>query len=415
MHFFLIISSFADHKDHNEQSMTGKKEIFGNFFQTEKNLLTNQEFLESEVIQKHLGLSKEFFTSLKENREDEKIDIRILILQTLRQTFADVDFKANTKSDVVLEMIGFEPTLASKISKVIGEEIQNPNSLWQKIKDIIQVKLGALVASLPDWSKNEQRFEVHNNRENIKKQYRSKFHNTQDEVNGNDELLQLLTDKMPNHQSETETWYHATNFKEAEEILKNGFDFTRCLKNRNFSHMDGVYFTETIESAKQLFLINARDFAVSFDVECEPNNSTQNNQMKIAVIAVSYNKETNNLRKKYKQHSIDLRENVAEDRLKRIVRFFYLHPLPTNYPTIKTHGLNCNYREEIEYIIGPHATVIPLPNNPPVYVDRDLTQLCVRCHGRTQMKSDFENFIQKEVFVVNVDDTEIAFLGKCIT
>ncbi len=392
----MILYPFADHNDHHKElNWKGKIEVVG-------------------VLLKRFGLTNEFFIGLKEDREEEKIDIRTLILQTLRKKFANVDVKVNTKSDVVLEMIGFEPTMASRISKVVGEEIQDPNSLWQKIQDIIQVKLDALVASLPDWSKNEKTFEVHNNRENIKKQYRSKFHETQDEVNGNDDSLTLLTDKLPGHQSGTETWYHATNFKEAEEILKNGFDFTRCLKNRNFSHMDGVYFTETIESAKQLFLINARDFAVSFDVECEPNNSAENIQMKIAVIAVSYNKETNNVRKKYRQNSIDLRENAAEDRLKRIVRFFYLHPLPTNYPTIKTHGLNCNYREEVEYIIGPHATVIPLPNNPPVSVNRDLTQLCVRCHGRTQMKADFENCIQKEVFVVNVDDTEIAFLGKCI-
>ncbi len=413
MHFFLIISSFADHKDHTEQSMTGKKETLRNFFQTEKNLLTYKELLESEVIQNHLGLSKEFFFSLNENREDEKIDIKILILQTLRKKFANVDFKANTKSDVVLEMIGFEPTMASRISKVVGEEIKDKNSLWQKIKDIIQVKLDALVASLPDWSKNEQSFEVHKDRENKKKQYRSKFHTTHcNELTGNHELLQLTTDKMHDDQSGTETWYHATNFKEAEEILKNGFHFNRCLKNRNFSHMDGVYFTEAIESAKQLFLINARDLAVSFDVECEPNTSTQNNPKKIAVIAVSYNKKNNNLLKKYRKHSIDLRENESEDRLDKIVCFFHQNPLPTCYPNMHSHGLNRNYSEEIEYIIGPHATVIPLPNNPFVSVNKKLMQLCIRCIGRAQMKKDFENLIRQEVLVVNVDDAEYAFTRK---
>jgi hypothetical protein len=364
----------------------------------------NDQF--SGVLQKHFGLTNKFVDCLKENWKGEKIDARILFLQTLRKKFAHVDFKANTKSDVVLQMIGFEPTMASRISKVVGEEIQDPNSLWQKIKDIIQVKLDALVDSLPDWSKNEQSFEVHNKKENTKKQYNSKFYKTQDELS-----LNLLTDKMPNHQSGTETWYHATNFEEAEQIMINGFHFTRCLKNRNFSHMDGVYFTETIESAKQLFLINARDFVVSFDVECKPNNSTQNNQMKIAVIAVSYNKETNNVLKKYRQHSIDLRERDAEDRLNKIVCFFHQHPLPTSYPDLETHGLNRNYSEEIEYIIGPHAIVTPIPNNPTVSVNKKLMQLCVRCLGRAQMKTDFENLIHEEVFVVNVDDAELAFIG----
>ncbi len=391
----MILTPFADHNDlHKELNWERKIEV-------------------SKVLSNHFGLSNDFFIGLKENRKKENIDTRTLILQSLRNKFAQVDFKENTRSDVVLEMIGFEPTMASRISKVVGEEIQDPNSLWQRIQDIVLIKLDALVASLPDWSKNVQSFEVHNNRENKKKQYRSKFHTTHcNELTGNHELLQLLTDKMPDDQSETETWYHATNFKEAEEILKNGFDYTRCLKNRNFSHMDGVYFTETIESAKQLFLINARDFAVSFDVEYEPKDSTQNNQMKIAVIAVSYNKKNNNVLKKYRQHSIDLRGRDAEDRLKRIVSFFHQHPSPTRYPDLETHGLNRNYSEKIEYIIGPHATVIPLPNNPTVYVNKKLMQLCIRCIGRAQMKKDFENLIRQEVLVVNVDDAEYAFTRK---
>ena len=175
--------------------------------------------------------------------------------------------------------------------------------------------------------------------------------------------------------------------------------------------MDGIYFTDSIISAKQLFQHNAFvDFVVYPDIEAKKKRTAAElNQLKIVVLAFSYHKEKNNVLEKYKKHSIDLRGLTHEERLKKIVRFFSKHRLTTRSPTIEEHGLHKDYANNTEYIIGPHAV---LQKSSKVYVDRELTQLCVRCVGRrTYMKEDFETLIQKKVFVLDVDVNDFC---KCL-
>ncbi len=121
-------------------------------------------------------------------------------------------------------------------------------------------------------------------------------------------------------------------------------------------------------------------------------------------MAFTYHKKKNNLLEHYKKHSIDLRDYADEERLKKVVRFFHKHPLPTIDPTVEEHGLDSNYEEAIEYIIGPHAVV----SNAGLYINREITQLCIRCVGRTSMKNKFEELIQKKVFVLDLDAKDIC-------
>jgi hypothetical protein len=254
----------------------------------------------------------------------------------------------------------------------------------------------ALVSSYPEWSKKEQSFAIYNNKEKKMKQYQSILIPTLNGITGSNNSLQMMSETALDDPSTTETWYHATTFREAEEIMKNGFRFRSCMKNRNFSDRDGIYFTDSITSAKQLGIYPDIKF-----------NKKNNHQYKIAVLAFTYNKEKNNLLEKYKKQSIDLRDlrdPANEERLKKIVQYFSKDPLPTSYPTIKEHGLDSDYKDAIEYIIGPHAIIF----SSKVYINRGITQLCIRCVGRTSMKQEFEDLIQKSVFVLDLDDKDIC-------
>ncbi len=372
--------------------------------ETEKEIGT--EISENEFFQGLLGLRANFFTNWKEDGIDFKN-----IKQGLRQNFEDIDFEENQDSNFILEKIGFDCDMAKRLGRVFGPEPQDPNILWQKIQSFIEVRLDALVVSHPEWSKSEQTFYVFNSNENKNKQFQSIIIPSQKGLNGNGDSLKMLIEAPLDDPPTTETWYHATTFRDALEIMKNGFRFRSCMKNRNFSDQDGIYFTDSISSAKHLFQHNAfKDFVVYPDIEYNKKRKTkaEQNQHKIAVLAFTYHKEKNNLLETYKKHSIDLRGLANEERLKKIVRFFSKHPLPTSCPTIEEHGLHKDYANNIEYIIGPHAII----SCSKVYVDRDLTQLCVRCVGRrTYMKEDFENLIQKEVFVLEVDANDFCKLS----
>jgi hypothetical protein len=375
---------------------------------TEPDCMSEREILESGMLKELLGLGESFLASLEESWKEDKVDIKTAIQQTLRENFANADFEEMPKTNVVLESIGFGSATARWLAKLLGDQIKDEDFFLEKVQHFIQVRLDALVASLPEWLKTEKSFEVENSKEKKKKQYNSILIPFKNGLAGdsNEDLKLLLKKPLASDPSKTVTWYHATNFKEAQEILKNGFSFRRCLKNRNFSHMDGIYFTDSIQLAKKLFLHNAiNDYAVYFNIECnKQQKKKQTNQ--IVVLAFTYDKEENNLLENYKEHSIDLMRRKSEGRLKKIVTFFSQDPLSTNYPTMDEHGLNDDYEHDIEYIIGPHSTIDLMTND--VYINRDLTQLCVRCVGRINMKMDFENLIRKEVFVVTVDDSEIA-------
>ncbi len=331
----------------------------------EKNIVT--ETLDIEFFQELLGLKEDFFITC--NWIKTEIEIKNAIKQTLRDNFKLINFEENQETSKVLESIGFDCHMATRLGEPFGPKIKDPNILWQKIQSFIQIRLDAIVASHPEWSKNEQTFNVFNSKENQEKQYQSILIPSKNPLNGNDESLKMLTDTALDDPSTTETWYHATTFREAEEIMKNGFRVKKCMANRNFSDGDGIYFTDSMTSAKQLFHHDAfTDHVVHPDIEFNKKN---NQQYKIVVLAFTYHKEKNNLLENYKKHSIDLRDHATEERLKKIVSFFSKDPLPTRYPTIEEHGLHRDYVDTTEYIIGPHAIISganePLKN---VYVNR---------------------------------------------
>ncbi len=387
-----------------------KRELF---YQTEqqppgKETLSDKEIFESGVLQDHLGFSAEFLIQINETWNEERTNLRTAILQRLRKSVSKLDFKETILTETVLKVIGFKSDTASRLSEILGEEIQDPTNFWEKLQEIVELQLGALVACLPDWSRNEQAFKVYNNREGKKKQYRSILVPSPNELNGNAESLRLLTaEDLDQKPPATETWYHATNFKVAEEILKNGFDFLRCLKNRNFSHGDGIYFSNSVEAAKELFIRNANELAVTFDVVRPSEDQHQN---KMVVLAFFFE----NLLEKYKDNSIDLRDPGSKERLKKIVHFFSHDPLTTQFPTEEENGLGPNYKKEIEYIIGPHSNFPPKAkkNIDNIYTNDAITQLCVRCVGTDQLKLDLEEKLNEEIFVVSVDDDEIEELSK---
>jgi hypothetical protein len=365
------------------------------------------ETLETQFFQDLLGLREDFFISL--NLTEKDLDFKIAIKQTLKNNFAEINFEENQETSQVLKSIGFDYCIATRLGKIFGHEIQDKNILWEKIQSFVQVRLDALVISNPEWSKNEQKFDVFNNNEKKNKQYQSVLIPSQKGSNGNDDFLKTKIETPVDDPSTTETWYHATTFREAEEIMKNGFSFRGCMKNRNFSHQDGIYFTDSITSAKQLFHHNAfKDCVVYPDTEYKKRRTPADlKQLKIVVLAFTYHKDENNLLRKYEEHSINLRDwkdPATEERLKKIVNYFSQHPLPTSQPTVETHGLHSEYEDDIEYIIGPHA-IISGPDDPfrNVYINGSLTQLCVRCVGRKSMKKDFEILIQKEVYILDVD------------
>jgi hypothetical protein len=374
----------------------------------EKNTVT-ETLLELEFFQELLGLKESFCITCNSN--EKEVDFKKAIKQTLRYNLENIDFEESQETSKVIESIGFNCDMAKRLGERLVPEIQDPNILWQKIQSFIQVRLDAVVASHPEWSKNEQTFNVFNSKENQEKQYQSIIIPSQNPLNGNDESLKMLTDTVLGDPSTTETWYHATTFREAEEIMKNGFRVKKCLPNRNFSDGDGIYFTDSIKSAKQLFQHNAFiDFVVYPDIEnMKKRTAAKLNQLKIVVLAFTYHKEEKNLLKKYEEHSIDLRDwrdPAIEERLKKVVTFFSKDPLPTCRPTIDEHGLPEDYFEHIEYIIGPHAPIISSSDEPHrnVSLNTSLTQLCIRCQGRkTFLKEEFEPLIQKEVFVLDVD------------
>jgi hypothetical protein len=373
--------------------------------ETEKEIGT--EISETEFFQGLLGLREDFLTTMNLTEKNFKAKIK----QGLRDNFEKIDLDENQEANEVLESIGFDCNMAERLGRVVGFEIQDPNILWQKIQSFIEVRLDALVASHPEWSKTEQTFYVFNSREKQEKQYQSILHDSQKVLNGNGDSVKTLTKSSLDQSSATETWYHATTLSEAEEIMKNGFRVKKCLPNRNFSDGDGIYFTDSIKSAKQLFQHNAFvEFVVCPDREYKKKRTaTELNQPKMVVLAFTFDKEENNLLKKYEKHSIDLRnwrDPDIEERLKKIVIFFSKDPLPTCCPTIEEHGLDSDYFNNIEYIIGPQAQIISSSDEPlrNVFLNSSLTQLCIRCQGRrTYLKGDFERLIQKDVFVFDVD------------
>jgi hypothetical protein len=374
--------------------------------ETEKEIGT--EISETEFFQGLLGLREDFFTTMNLTEKNFKAKIK----QGLRDNFEKIDIDENKEANEVLESIGFDCNMAERLGRVVGLEIQDPNILWQKIQSFIQVRLDALVASNPEWSKNAQVFEVFNYKEGKKKQYQSKLNPSQNGLDGNDESVKTLIGTPSDDPPTTETWYHATTVSEAEEILKNGFRLKKCLPNRNFSDMDGIYFTDSITSAKQLFQHNAFvDFVVYPDIEnTKERTAAKLNQLKIVVLAFTYHKDENNLLKKYEEHSINLRDwrrDISiEERLKKIVIFFSKDPLPTCRPTIEEHGLPEDYFDNIEYIIGPHAPIMSSSNIPlrNVNFNTSLTQLCIRCQGKkTVLMEKFEPLIQKKIYILDVD------------
>jgi hypothetical protein len=364
------------------------------------------EELETEIFQEHLGLREDFF--IPQNWNEKDFDFKTAIKQALRYNQENIDFEESQENSHVLEKIGFDCNMAKMLSKTFGPEIQDPNllRLRQEIQSFIQLRLDAVVVSHPDWSKTPQIFEVFNSKENQKKQYQSILIPWQKGLHGSNESLKMLIGTALGDPSTTETWYHATTATEALEIMKNGFSFTNCMKNRNFSHMDGIYFTDSITSAKQLFHYNSIiDPIVYPGIKYRKKKaSVEQTQYKIVVLAFTYHKEENNLLEKYKWHSIDLRDHVCEERLKKIVNFFSKDPLPTSHPTVEEHGLCSDYEDYIEYIIGPHVII----SSSKVCFNRSLTQLCIRCVGRKSMKNEFENLIQKEVFVLDVNANDLC-------
>ena len=348
-----------------------------------------------------------FYCSLNLTEKDLDFNIAIAIRQGLRYNLENIDFEESQETSKVLESIGFNCDMAKRLGERLVPEIQDPNVLWQKIQSFIQLRLDAVVPSHPEWSKNEQVFEVFNSKDNQEKQYQSILIPSLNGLNGNEDCLKTKIETPADDPPTTETWYHATTFREAEEIMKNGFRVKKCMPNRNFSDGDGIYLTDSITSAKELFHHNAFiDHVVYPDIEINKKN---NHQYKIAVLAFTYHKEENNLFEKYKIHSIDLQDYAKEERLKKIVNFFSKDPLPTSHPTVEEHGLRSDYEDDIEYIIGPHVTISG-PKNPlrNVYVNRSLTQLCVRFSGRKSMKKDFESLIQKEVYILDMDGNDFC-------
>jgi hypothetical protein len=362
---------------------------------------------ETQVIQFYqglLGLNEDFFITW--NWGETETDFKMAIKQNLQDRFEQIDFEENQDTNLILESIGFECNIADRLVKIFGPEIQDPNILWPEIHAFVQVRLEAMVTSHPSWSKNEQVFEVYNSKEKRKMKYQSILIPSSEGASGSNESLKKLTATSSDPSSATKTWYHATTFRDAEEIMKNGFRFRSCMKNRNYSDQDGIYFTDSIASAKHLFQHNAFiDCAVFPDTEYKKRKTpAEPNQHRVVVLAFTYHKKKNNLLEHYKKHSIDLRDHADEERLKKVVRFFHKHPLPTNNPTVEKHGLDSNYEEAIEYIIGPHAVV----SNAGLYINREITQLCIRCVGRTSMKKEFEELIQKKVFVLDLDAKDIC-------
>jgi hypothetical protein len=130
----------------------------------------------------------------------------------------------------VLESMGFDEGMACYLENLFGEEILNPEKGWSKIQDFIQIRLDALVASLPDWAKSEQTFQVHSNVENITKSYKSSFHPKQKNEkdrgeqgpSSKQEMAEQAEEVLPN----TKTWYHATSCSKAQKILEHGIYVT---------------------------------------------------------------------------------------------------------------------------------------------------------------------------------------------
>ena len=211
--------------------------------------------------------------------------------------------------------------------------------------------------------------------------------------------------RWPNNMNQT--WYHATTCKGAEEIMKCGFGSKNCLKNRNFSDQDGIYFTDSIASAKHLFQHNAFIDSVVFPDSENKERMPPAEQKQYQIVVLAFNKKVNSLLEKYKNHSIDLRHPAHEERLKKIVCFFSKDPLPTSNPTIEEHGLESNYKDEIEYIIGPHVII----SGPDVLVNRSVTQLCIRGVGKKRMLEDIEGCSKNEIYILDVDNKDMRKLN----
>jgi hypothetical protein len=370
--------------------------------------MTDRETLESGIFNGLLGLVPEFFINLEESWKEEEISINNAILENLRKNFDQVDFSKSKTTDLVLASIGFESDTASWLSNILGSEIEDPNIIWEKIQDFIQMRLDALVDSLPDWTKASMEFTILTD-DQTNKAFTSKILSSQEVLHGDEDELKLaVNDPSADKLTQPGIWYHATNFEEACEILKNGFDFRTAMKNKNFSHGDGFYFTDSPKAATKLFLHNAiKEFGTPFS---KVKNINGEHQHKIFVLAFN----NNDLLEDYKNQSIDLTSLESEERLRRIVHFFSQKRLPTKKPTIEKHGLAENYRTDIEYIRGPHSTFIPIhkKNIENIYTNRGLIQLCVRCVGTERMLQDLKENIQEEVLVIDVDDEEIAEMSK---
>jgi hypothetical protein len=371
--------------------------------------MAERETLESGIFSQLLGLNEEFFIDLKENWNEEEVSIKAAILQNLRKNFEKIDFEENPTTACVLESIAFESDTVSWLANVLGDNIEDPNILWEKIQHFIQVRLDALVVSLPEWSEQSLKFTVLTD-DNQEKNFKSITVPSQKFLNGNEDSLRLkIKEPLADEELKTMTWYYATNCKEAQEILKNGFDHTTSLKNMNFSHGDGFYFTDSIKSAKQLFLHNSiKEFGTQFNVELKRYKVEHQN--KIVVLAFKYDEDKSDLLKEYENHSIDLTSPESETRLRKIVHFFSQNPLPTKTPSIEKYGLAKDYKTDIEYIRGPLSTFFPIYKKDVenIFTKNNLIQLCVRCVGTERMLRHLEENIQEEVIVINVDEEEIA-------
>ncbi len=141
----------------------------------------------------------------------------------LRHDYANVSFKENPTANLVLESIGFDQVMAQYLENLIGEDVLNRGIGWEKIQNFVQVRMDSLVASLPEWMRNEKTFQVRNNIEKAEKSFKSVLIGGNKNKGDTEVSSSSSADKLLDEEKRQKiTWYHATNSTTAIDIMENG-------------------------------------------------------------------------------------------------------------------------------------------------------------------------------------------------
>jgi len=415
--------------------------------------------MESGDIMKILQLSESFYEVLIQVWKDEDWEeipsVNEIVLDLMKNNFQTCR-EDSMKTAEILNSVGFEKDFSKDFADHIEEDPLDM-SLWDWIRHFVNSTLDHLLMKPLHFPtdgltvyRNYDGYSGKSDSERKKIFKRINFNNQ----DPNEIQVKLANEMGVNDEEKIVFFYHATSPVYADSIITNGIRLEKGKPCAHFSHQDGFYLTPNllyaIRSAyrkacrkfSKLQNLNLQNYKrENFELEdlklekLELENLKHENLKRykqaneeikledIAIVVFAYStdsKECDPLMK-YKEpepkrngeQSIDLRGegDTVRERLEKIVYFFSTgesDSADTNV-SMRKHGLYRDYRDKVQYIIGPH-TYYPKDNEKKkkeeLKTDKKIVQLCLR---RPQIKADFENIMNAISVLVSKEQCHEIF------